>query len=335
MHNSLLRLFGLLILLTVPFVGVTQKTDKVSLKNGDIVTGEIKTLKFGKLRFDMTGPGIIEIKWEEIVKIKSDKKLQVSMRNGELLITSLDSLFAETQQTNLDDIVEIVQIKDRFLKQLDGDVNLGFNFSKSNSNFQFNLNTTTTYRKPKEETNIKINSVITNNSKDTTSSKKQDITLDHFRRLKKQFYLNGIFGWQQNTQLGLRNRFILNGVGGKIIINDNHKRLLTGGGISYNVEQSDQSSEYKSNVEALAIIQFKKFHYSSPKISLDAQYIIYPGITDWGRVRMDLQVNTKIEIFKDFNVGLVFYDLYDNRPPGAGSKNDYGINFTVGYEFGR
>ncbi len=54
----------MVILLTAPFFGLAQKTDKVSLKNGDIVTGEIKTLKFGKLRFDMTGPGIIEIKWE-------------------------------------------------------------------------------------------------------------------------------------------------------------------------------------------------------------------------------------------------------------------------------
>ena len=44
----------------------------------------------------------------------------------------------------------------------------------------------------------------------------------------------------------------------------------------------------------------------------------------------------KFEIFKDFNVGLTFYDLYDNRPPeGAVSKNDFGVNTTLGYVFGK
>jgi hypothetical protein len=89
-------------------------------------------------------------------------------------------------------------------------------------------------------------------------------------------------------------------------------------------------------VEAVGIIQYKRFRYTSPKISVDAQYVIYPGISDFGRVRMDFQLNTKIEIFKDFNVGLVFYDVFDSRPPaGAVSKNDFGINFTIGYEFGK
>ena len=73
MRHYLLSLLRLVIFLAMPLFGLAQKTDKVSLKNGDIVTGEIKTLKLGKLRFDMTGPGIIEIKWEEIVTIKSDK----------------------------------------------------------------------------------------------------------------------------------------------------------------------------------------------------------------------------------------------------------------------
>ena len=82
------------------------------------------------------------------------------------------------------------------------------------------------------------------------------------------------------------------------------------------------------------LIQFKRFYYSTPKVSIDAQYIVYPGLSDWGRVRMDLELNTKFEVFKDFNVGFIFYDLFDNRPPGEGSKNDFGINFTLGYSFG-
>jgi hypothetical protein len=102
------------------------------------------------------------------------------------------------------------------------------------------------------------------------------------------------------------------------------------------VEQSNLSEGFVTNLEGLATFQFKKFRYSTPKIAIDLLYTIYPGISNWGRIRMDFQVQTKIEIFKDLFVGLNFYELYDNRPPsGTQSKTDYGVNFTVGYEFGR
>jgi len=112
--------------------------------------------------------------------------------------------------------------------------------------------------------------------------------------------------------------------------------LLTGVGLSYNEEQTNEGSGYKSSVEALGVVQYKKFRYSSPKISVDAQLTVYPSITDWGRVRMNFQADANIEIFKDFFVGFTFYDNFDNRPSSeAVSTNDYGLTFTVGYKFGK
>src|SRR5690349_10757164 len=114
MHNNFLKTFGSFLLLTLSLAGRAQKTDKVSLKNGDVLTGEIKALKFGKLRYDVTGPGNIDIKWEEIVKIKSNKQLQITMVSGAVLVTSLDSLFSSAQHISLDDLVEIVPIENGF-----------------------------------------------------------------------------------------------------------------------------------------------------------------------------------------------------------------------------
>lgn len=313
-----------------------QKTDKVFLKNGDILTGEIKNMKFAKLSYDITGPGLIQIKWEEVIKIRSDKRFRVTTKRGIVLITSLDSVFFETNLYSLDDIIEIVRIKDKFLQRLDGKVDLGFNYAKSNDNLQFNFGSSITYRESKNETNLQLNSVISHSSKDTLASKKQDAVLEFLRKLKNSYYIASNIGWQANTQLGLNNRFSFRGGGGKIFISDNHRRLLTGTGLSFNLEQSNQSTEYKTNLEALVVIQYKQFRYSSPKVSIDAGYTIFPNLSEWGRLRMDIQLNAKVEIFKDFNVGISFYDLYDNRPPaGAASKNDFGINFTIGYEFGK
>lgn len=336
MDKFAFKIYGLFFLFTASMALHAQKTDKVFLTNGDVLTGEIKSLKFAKLRFDMTGPGIIDIKWKEIVQLKSDKIFQVTLRKGQVLVSKLDSLFFDQQKAILDDIVEIVQIKDRFIKRIDGDINLGFNYAKSNSVLQFNFGSSITYRVPNLETNLKLNSVISNNVKDTIFTKKQDATIDVFRHLKNSFYLNGVFGVQQNTELGIENRFLTSFGGGKILINNNHQRLLTGTGLSYNLERSSKSSAYSSTLEGLVVVQFKEFRYSTPKLTIDTRIILYPGLSDWGRVRFDYEVNSKIEIFKDFNVGLRFYDLYDNHPPeGAASKNDYGLNFTIGYEFGK
>ena len=323
-------------LLTISLIGWGQKTDKVFLRNGNMLTGEIKSMKFAKLLIDVEGPGKIDIKWEYIVKIESNKTLQITLRNGEVYVTTMDSLFSVVPYTTLSDVVEIVRIKDKFIKRLDGNVNLGFNYAKSSDNAQFTFSSTTTYRKPKTEVTLKLNSVLTHNSSDTAVSRKQDAAIDFYRKLKNSFYVNSLFGWQQNSQLGLKSRFILNGSGGKILVNSNDERLLTGAGLSFNVEDRGDSTGYISNLEGLLMVQYKKFRYIFPKISIDAQYILYPGLTDWGRVRMDLQVNMSYEFFKDFNVGLSFYDSYDNRPSAkAASKNDFGINFTIGYVFGK
>ena len=335
MRKSVLKIIDIIILLIVSLVGLGQKTDKLLLKNGNQITGEIKNMKFAKLSFDMDGPGTISIKWEHVVKITSDKKFQVTMQNGDVLITRLDSSFFDQPATTLDSIIEIVRIQDKFMQRLDGNIDLGFNYAKSNSALQFNFNSSITYRKPKAELNFKLNSVITDNATDSIS-RKQDATMDFYRKLKNRNYVNFLFGWQQNTELGLENRFILPVVAGKILLNNNHQRLLTGAGLSYNLEESSGSTSYSSSLEGMIIISFKEFKYSTPKLSIDTRLAVFPGLSDWGRVRMGFNVSTKVEIFKDFNVGLNFYDDFDNRPPaGASSKNDYGINFTIGYEFGK
>jgi hypothetical protein len=134
-------------------------------------------MKFGMLKYDVTGPGKIDIKWEEIVKIKSQKQLQITMVSGIVLVTNLDSLFSSMQHVSLNDLVEIVRINERLVKRLEGNINLGFNYAKSSESFQFNLNSATTYRQPKVEITLKVNSVLNSSSLDTAVSKNKMLLL--------------------------------------------------------------------------------------------------------------------------------------------------------------
>src|SRR6056300_638756 len=80
--HSLARagLFLLAMFLSLP--GHAAKTDVVTLINGNAVTGEIKTLDFGALRYSTDSMGTVNIDWEDIVSITSDQSLQVELANG-------------------------------------------------------------------------------------------------------------------------------------------------------------------------------------------------------------------------------------------------------------
>lgn len=335
MTKLVFKILCFFILISLSWSGLAQNTDKVFLKNGDVITGEIKKLKYAKLTFDLDGPGLIDIKWEEIIKVTSNRTFQVTLKNGDVLITTFDELYLNKNLV-LDDIVEMVQIKNKFFQRLEGDISLGFSYNKSNNTANFNFNNTFIYRRPKTEVDLKLNSVISKNKNDSITAKKQDASFIYTKDFKNNYIFISSLGWEQNTQLGLANRFLLKGGPGKNIIKTNRQLLLTAIGLSYNQEQSASSIEYVGNLESLIIIQFKEFKYTTPKLSIDASYVILPGLSQWGRVRMDFQLNMKYEIFKHFNVGVSFYDLYDNRPPeGAVSKNDFGVNTTIGYYFGK
>ena len=156
------------------------------------------------------------------------------------------------------------------------------------------------------------------------------------RNLSNKFFWAASLGWQENTELGLQSRYLVTGAFGWQPLTDNHNRLLASGGISYNQEQSIETSKFSGNLDGLFEVAYKRFYYSAPRLFIDADYLIFPGFTDWGRIRMQADLNASVEIFKDFQTGLVFYYSYDSKPPqGSSSTNDYGIMFTVGYLFGK
>lgn len=313
-----------------------QKIDKVYLQNGDVLTGEIKNLSLAILKFDMDGPGIIDIKWEYVKSINSKRIFEIVFRSGAIVVNALDSSFFQQNLVHLNDIVELATIKNKFLKRLKGNFSVGSSYTKSSEIFQINFSGTVDYRIPKVEVSLSTTSYYTVNGKDSSTIKEQDIGLTGLRYFGEHYLAGGQFRWQKNSELGLKNRFSLSALAGKAFITDNHNRLISSGGLSYSKEQAFESNSYTTNVDGVITVEYKLFYYSSPKRNIDSYVNSYPSITNWGRVRLEFGVNTSIEVFKDFIVGVNFYDKFDSRPPeGATSKNDYGLSFTLGYKFGQ
>jgi len=62
--------------------------------------------------------------------------------------------------------------------------------------------------------------------------------------------------------------------------------------------------------------------------------LVFPGLSDPGRVRVNTNLKLKRELLRDFYIGLTGYDSFDNRPPGTDvSQNDVGFSLSLGWTF--
>ena len=58
------------------------KTDVVVLLNGDRITGEVKELAYGQLKFSTDDMGTLYIEWSKIASLTTAQQLQVELADG-------------------------------------------------------------------------------------------------------------------------------------------------------------------------------------------------------------------------------------------------------------
>ena len=71
------------VLLGTPAVLFAQKTDVVILRNGDRLTGEIKKLERGKLKYKTDDMSDVYIEWDKVKSLTTNNTLEVELRTGE------------------------------------------------------------------------------------------------------------------------------------------------------------------------------------------------------------------------------------------------------------
>ena len=118
-----------------------SKTDTVIFKNGDKLTGEIKSLKRGQLNLNTEATGTIGIEWDKVSSVISDQKIQVETSNGTRYFGNLASsgkdasilVVTDGGRRSLDtvDIIVMTPIEGGGIHGLDVDLSVGYNFAKA------------------------------------------------------------------------------------------------------------------------------------------------------------------------------------------------------------
>jgi hypothetical protein len=320
---------------------IAQKTDVVILQNGDHITGEIKSLEFGILIFKTDDIETINIKWDKIESVQTKNIYEVELVDGRVYYGSIEPgkfegtllIKGVTLETRLfmEYMVKITRIKETFWDILSGFVKLGFSYTKASQIGQLSFGFSGKYRTKIFYTELNVNSVITTTNQEPTS-RKQDIFLTYNRFLENRWLWAAKLGAEENTELGIRLRMSFGGGGGYNIIQTNRNFLNALVGLSLNREWFIDSTEAKNNLEGLISSSYQLFIYDHPKVSLETALNIFPGLTDFGRVRSNLDINLNWEIFLDFYWVLSFYYNYDNKPTGNASESDYRIESAFKYE---
>lgn len=323
----------------------SQKTDKVLLDNNDWITGEIKKLDYGKLSLKTGAAGTIQIKWDRIYQLKSDKYYEIGLGHGIMYYGSLDItadddkykvlVITEEEEIEIDmnRIVEITPIKNRFWGKVDGNIDLGYSYNKGSEVKQWNSSFRFDYRPANSITTINANSIFTAQP-ERDDTQKQDVNLSYKYFTKNNIAYTGFTGLQQNSELGLQLRASLGGGVSKNWFRSNVQRFITTLGLIVNREQSSDNNEIKNNFEGLFRTEYKVFRYRDPEIDITTYIDFYPSFTVKDRYRTELDMKVKFEVFNDFYLGFTFYYNMDTKPPeGATSTSDWGINTSVGYSF--
>jgi putative salt-induced outer membrane protein YdiY len=319
-----------------------QYTDRIHLKNGDVITGNMKELDRGKLRLKTRTMDTVFINWVDIESIDSNKYLRIEKADGtfsygQIQHSDLESgLVVGTQGKEAKlpilsvSTIQPIRVNESFWRRLEGDASAGIDYTKGSDILLINLSSNLRFREEKYELSFGANWNETSRTEENNSSR-ADLNGVYTRFLRDRWFWKGSAGFERNEELGLDLRMLVSGSAGRYLAQTPTLRFELNAGLAGNLEQR-QDGESQS-IEGMIRSSLDIFKYSLPVTRLSANISIFPGITESDRIRTNADISMRNEIVRSVFWKLMLYHTYDNRPPEGSSEDDYGIVTSIGASF--
>jgi hypothetical protein len=289
--------------------------------------------------------GSLYVEWAAVDRIVSNKPLQLELANGRRVLGTLEETdvhrtlvtegYGEPQTLPVEEIVRIdpVYIDRSFWQRLDGQIGLGINYTKGSDVGQLYFHGRSKYRKVESEYQLNWNSILTSNGTGT-DNQRGAINGIYRRYLEDRWFWTGVASIDKNDELGIDGRFSAGGGGGRILRQRKDSQFSLVAGAVATQENTIGRSENDTNIEGLLIGDYGLFKFATPKTELRTTLTIWPSITDWGRVRGNLDISLGQEVINDdISISLTAYMTYDNQPPSEAAREDYGFITSLDYSF--
>jgi hypothetical protein len=349
LHLGLCR-FGLSILLGCLFVLTAfakNVDDVIVLKNGDRLTGEIKSLQRGELRIKADYMAeAVRVDWTKVDRLESKSTFLILMTDGKLITDVIrllpkngsdagEFIIGSSKQSirvQQLDVIRISPADRKFWKRLEGSVDFGFSFTSGNDQYQTQLAATATYRTGDQSYTASIDSALSGQTQGSSVTRNQ-VTFDYRKQLNERWYVGGLFDALRSDQQSLKLRLSVGGLLGRNIKQTEATRFSVFGGVVGTHENYTQSlgQPKSSNADALTGVDFATFRFN--KTDITSRFSLFPSVTTPGRMRMQATSDLRIKIVKDLWWGFHVYENFDSKPPVRADKNDLGVSASLGWKF--
>jgi hypothetical protein len=339
--SVLIPLFAALCLL--PAIAFGQKTDVITFKNGDKLTVDIKQFDRGILRASTVGMGTVQIEWDAIESIETDKTYEFELSSGSRYLGSASraddgkSLSVSTttgpRDVELADVTTITRIKreQSIWDRIDGSIQLGVNYASGSQVGQANIGINAWFQEAHYIVGTEFSATRTTGSAET-DTQRMNWGLGYYRKLEDRWFWVINSDLDRNDELGIDLRLLGGGGFGRFLIKTNRSRWHASAGLAASRELRKIDSN-ETLLEGQLSSGYSYFFFSPTKTDLNLNLVLYPGITESDRLRGNFDAKLRWEIINDFVWDLTYYFTWDNKPPTGASSSDTGVTTSLGYTF--
>jgi Protein of unknown function, DUF481 len=317
-----------------------DKTDSVTVRNGNVITCEIRSLSRGVLTAKTDSLSTISIRWEDVTRVRSEHVYEIVLSDGSTEFGPLTPAASGgislpgRADVPLIGIVALTQIRSRTFNRFDGAVDLGYSFLKSSTTTQFNFAGEIRYTARRRVVHAQLNNILLIRE-DTATTRRSQIDLGLRETLSRSYFALGIGQYSLNDELKLLHRYLGGGALGRSFVRTNRAVFSAYGGGAYSSERYS-GGDRLDNGEGLVGVNAQVFRLFSPKVDLNGSFRLWPSFTTAGRYRIDAEFKARVEVYKNLFVSFSYFDNYDRKSPTtAAPRNDFGVVTAIGYGFNR
>jgi putative salt-induced outer membrane protein YdiY len=336
-------LLSLALLSAVPIVSEAAKTDVVLLVNGNTITGEIKSLEFGALRYSTDSMGTVSIDWEDIVSITTKQTLQVEISDGTRYfgrLNSADNRF-EIKVITLSDDVDLltsqivrmtpIDAEESFWERLDGSFALGFDSEKASDVTTLRTTADISYRTRQYLVGLQATVNNTTQAEDETRNR-TNIRANYQRFRGNRWFTDWFGGWERHDELGIQSRISGGGALGRYLVQNNRNQLSLTGGL--NIRSDDFTGADPSTETVEGRIQVRYLHRNlDPEAKVTFTTNIFPLLEDLSQYRAESELIFRREFVEDLFFDVTLSHSYATNPPTGAEKADYTLTTSIGYSW--
>jgi len=333
-------LLTLLVLMINGYSDEIAVLDSVYVVTDEVITGELKSIKSGKITIETEySDKDFIIDWEKVTRISTTTPFLVTTTKGSHITGTLSGNTSDTIILNglgrdeallPNEIVNATQSNKKFIDKLSASIDFGYLFKKAKNEQQFNGAAHIGYATDKLRTSTGYNGNISKqDSVDLSDRHEWSLSFNYY--LPRNLFPIVSINFLKSTELNLSLRTTGKAGLGYYFFNTSYLYWNVSGGFT-TLREIYTTENDTTKTSAEVYIGSELNIYDIGDLSLRLIGNVYKGITEKNRIRGDTNFDIKYDLPLDFYLkGALIVD-YDNQPAENSGRFDYQFSIGAGWE---